>query len=182
MKNAKYAKLWEVFQSIITLSHGQPAFEKGFLINNELMVEKMKEKSGITSCFVYDTVKSSAVNFSEIPLTPRLKRNVRAARMRCQLHLEGQTKLTAESEKTSKSKAVPDEIRSVESKIKFSAETIASMSQEADALDMQAEEKRSFILLGRSNAFRQKTHESEANEQSLCTQARSLKEKLKFME
>jgi len=45
MKNANYAKLWEVFQSIIMLSHGQPAFEKGFSINNELMVEKMKKKS-----------------------------------------------------------------------------------------------------------------------------------------
>jgi len=105
MKNANYAKLWEVFQSIITLSHGQPAFEKGFSINNELMVEKMKKKSWITSCFVYDTVKSSAVHLSEIPLIPRLKRNVRAARRRYQLHWEYQRKLIAKSEKARKSKA-----------------------------------------------------------------------------
>ena len=44
-------------------------------------------------------MKNSAVHFSEIRLTPRLKRNVRAARMRYQLHLEDQRKLTAESEK-----------------------------------------------------------------------------------
>jgi len=56
------------------------------------------------------------------------------------------------------------------------------MSQEADALAVQAEKKRSFILLAKSNAFRQKMHESEANEQSLCEQARTFKEKLKFME
>jgi len=55
------------------------------------------------------------------------------------------------------------------------------MSQEADALAVQAEKKHSFILLAKSNAFRQKMHESEANEQSLCEQARTLKEKLKFM-
>jgi len=42
----------------------------------------MKEESLTASRFVYDTVKSSAVHFSEIRLTPRLKRNVRAARMR----------------------------------------------------------------------------------------------------
>jgi len=70
MKNAKYAKLWEVFQIIFALSHGEAAVERGFLINNELMVENMKEESLIAGRFVYDTVKSSAVHFSEIPLTP----------------------------------------------------------------------------------------------------------------
>jgi len=70
MKNAKYAKLWEVFQTMFTLSHGQAAFEKGFSINNKLMVENMKEESLIASRFVYHTVKTSAVHFSEIRLTP----------------------------------------------------------------------------------------------------------------
>jgi len=134
MKNANYAKLWEVFQIISTLSHGQAALERGFLINNELMVENMKEESLTASRFVYDTVKNSAVHFSEIRLTPRLKQNDRAARMRYQLHLEDQRKLTAGSEKARKRKAVQDKIRSVESKRKLLKESIASMSQEADAL------------------------------------------------
>jgi len=56
------------------------------------------------------------------------------------------------------------------------------VSQAADALAVQAEKKVSFILLAKSNAFRQKIHESKANEQSLCEQAHSLNEKLKFME
>jgi len=34
------------------------------------MVENMKEESLIASHFVYETVKSSAVNFSEIRVTP----------------------------------------------------------------------------------------------------------------
>ena len=70
MKNAKYAKLWEVFQIIFALSHGQAAVERGFLINNELMVENMEEESLIASCFVYDTMNNSAVHFSEIRVTP----------------------------------------------------------------------------------------------------------------
>jgi len=73
MKSAKYAKLWGVFQIIFTLCHGQAAVERGFSINNELMVENVKEKSLIASPFVYDTVKSSAVHFSEIRLNRRLK-------------------------------------------------------------------------------------------------------------
>ena len=135
IKNANYAKLWEVFQIIFTLSHGQAALEKSFLMNNGLMVENIKEESLTASRFVYDTVKNSAVHFSEIRLSPRLKRNVRAARIRYQLHLEDQRKLTAESEKARKRKAVQDKIRSVESKRKLLKESIASiMSQEADAL------------------------------------------------
>ena len=134
MMNANYAKLWEVFQIIFALSPGQAALERGFLINKGHMVENMKEESVTASRFVYDTVKNSAVHFSEIRLTPRLKRNVRATKMRYQLHLEDQRKLTAESEKGRKRKAVQDKIRSVESKRKLLKENIASMSQEADAL------------------------------------------------
>ena len=78
--------------------------------------------------------------------------------MKCQLHVENQRKLTAESEKARKRKAGQDEIRAVESKRKLLEESIASMSQEADALTMQAEKKHSFILLAQSNAFRQKNH------------------------
>ena len=72
MKNAKYAKLWEIFQIIFTLSHGQAVIERGFLINNELMVENIKKESSIVGRFVYDKVKSSPVHFSQIPLTPIL--------------------------------------------------------------------------------------------------------------
>ena len=64
MKNPNYAKLWKVFRIIFTLSHGQAALKRGFLINNELTVENMKEQSLTASRFVYDTVKSSAVLIS----------------------------------------------------------------------------------------------------------------------
>jgi len=49
IKNANYAELWEVFQIIFMLSHGQAALERGFLINNGLMVENIKEESLIAS-------------------------------------------------------------------------------------------------------------------------------------
>ena len=109
-KDAKYAKLWEVFQIIFTLSHGQAAVERGFSINNELLVENMQEKSLVASRFVYASVKSSDAHFSDISYTPRLKLNVREARMRYQVHLEEQKKLTIESKKARKRKAAEEEI------------------------------------------------------------------------
>jgi len=170
-------KLWKVFQIIFTLSHDQAAVERGFLINNELMVENMKEESLIASHFVYDTVKGSAVHFSEIQLTPRLKRNVPAARMRYQLDLEDQRKLTAESEKTIKRKAVQDKIHTVESKRKLLKESIASMSQEADALAMQAE-KSTVLFYWLSPTFLDKKFMKTKQMSKACKQACSLKEKL----
>jgi len=119
MKNAKYAKLWEVFQIIFTLCHGQAAVEKGFSINSELMVENMKEESLIAS-FVYDTVKSSAVHFSEVRLNCRLKQNVWAVRMRYQLHLQHQRKLTVESEKARKQRGKLYKMKSVQLNLKES--------------------------------------------------------------
>ena len=79
--------------------------------------------------------------------------------MRYQLYLEDQRKLTAESEKTRKKKAVQDEIRVVESKRKFLTESIASMSQEADALAVQAEKNLFYFpgfrhLRAATNIFR----------------------------
>ena len=50
----------------------------------------------------------------ELFFTPRLKRNVRAARMRYQLYLEKQRKLHTKSDKGKKRKAVEDGIRKVE--------------------------------------------------------------------
>jgi len=73
MKNAIICQALGSFQIIFTLSHGQAALERGFLINNGLMVENMKEESLTASRFVYDTEKNSAVHFSEIRLTSRLK-------------------------------------------------------------------------------------------------------------
>jgi len=105
----------------------------------------MKEESLIASRFVYDRVKSSAVHFGEIRLNRRLKRNVRAVRMRYQLHLEDERKLTVESEKATKVKAVQDEIRAVQSIRKLLKESIASTSQEADALAVQAEKAQFFF-------------------------------------
>ena len=66
--------------------------------------------------------------------------------------LEDQRKLTAESEKARKRKAVQDKIRSVESKRKLLKESIASMSQEADVLAVQAE-KKLFYFPGKVQCF-----------------------------
>ena len=70
IKDAKHAKVWEVFRFIFTLSHSQAAVEKGFSVNSELLVENLQEKTLIASRFVYSSVKSDANQFCELFLPP----------------------------------------------------------------------------------------------------------------
>ena len=43
MNDAKHIKLWEVFRIIFMLLHGQAAVEKGFSVNNKLLVKNLKK-------------------------------------------------------------------------------------------------------------------------------------------
>ena len=86
MKNAKHAMVWEVFRIIFMLLHGPAAVERGFSVNSKRLVENLQEKTLVASHFVYSSVKSNANHFSELSFTPRLKQNVREARMRYQLY------------------------------------------------------------------------------------------------
>ena len=56
------------------------------------------------------------------------------------------------------------------------------MSLEAYKSTTEAEFKRNFTLLAKSNAFRLKICESEENEKKFCDQVGVLKKKLKIME
>ena len=76
----KDAKVWEIFRIIFMLSHGQAAVERAFSVNSKLLVKNLQEKTVVSSCFVYSSVKSDANHFNELSFTPRLKGNVWAAR------------------------------------------------------------------------------------------------------
>ena len=53
-QNKKYAALWKVIVFVFTLSHGQSQIERGFSINNELVVENLKSQSLISQRLVCD--------------------------------------------------------------------------------------------------------------------------------
>ena len=124
---------------------------------------------------MYSSVKSDAIDFSELFFTPTLKQNVQAARMRHQLYLEEQRKLHAKSDKAKKRRAVKDKIGEVDCKRKLLNKNIQAMSLEADKLAIEAEVKHNLTLLAKSNAFRQKIRESKENEKKFCDQVRVLK-------
>lgn len=167
---------------LLTISHGQASVERGYSVNNELLVENMQEKTVVTLRTVYDSIQATGQHFTELPFTPRLKRHVRASRMRYQQYLADQKKSQTDNEKSSKRKALQEDIQSAEKKRKLLKDSMESMTKEADQLAKKAETKHDFTLLAKSNAFRQKVSEKADEYLKLEKKLQDLKQKLKSME
>ena len=52
-----HEELWEVFEVVCTLSHGQSFTERGFSVNKEVIDHSMKEKSITSQGSVYDGIQ-----------------------------------------------------------------------------------------------------------------------------
>ena len=109
-KDAKHSKMWEVFRIIFTLSHSLAGVKGGFSVNSELLVENLQEETLVASRSVCSSVKSDANHFSELSFSSRLKRNVRAARMRISCIKKSKRNFMLKAKKW---KAVEDEIGEV---------------------------------------------------------------------
>ncbi|KAJ8043443.1 hypothetical protein HOLleu_10524 [Holothuria leucospilota] len=156
LKNTKFAKLWDVFKLLLTLSHGQASVERDYLVNKDMLVENMQEKTLVALRTVYDSIAATGQDFTEVPFTPRMKRNIKAARMRYKKYLDDQRKAKGENEKAKKRKAVQDELHDRQKKKKLIESAIDIMKKEADDLAQKAERRHDFSLLTKSNAFRRK--------------------------
>lgn len=82
MGERKYRSLWELVKMLLTISHGQASVERGYSVNKELLIENMQEKTLVALRKVHDAVSSTLTDISELSLTPKLKQNLKAARMR----------------------------------------------------------------------------------------------------
>lgn len=72
----------------------------------------MQERTVAAKLIVYDKVTSGGQHFTENPFTPRLKRNVKAAKMRYNQHLHDQRKAKGDNEK--QRRRFQDELNEVE--------------------------------------------------------------------
>ena len=147
-----------------------------------MLVENLQEKTVVALRTVYDGISATSQNFIELLFTPRLKRNVKAARMRYSQHLEDQKKAKAGREKDRKRKALQGELNEVQKNKKVIESTIDAMTKDADDLAQRAERRHNFALLSESNTFRKKVSEKTEESKKLQNKMDNLKEKLKDME
>ena len=66
---------------VLVLSHGNAVVESGFSINSDVLVENLKEESGVAQRQVFDGIQSSG-GISEVVITPSMMSYVRSSHSR----------------------------------------------------------------------------------------------------
>lgn len=124
-------------------------------------MENLKEESLVALRLVCDELKS--VDLHEVPITKELLSYARSARMRYQNYLDDQKKKKNEEEKTKKKTLKTEKLKSMKKRKLNLENAIETMTKEADAMALKAENKKDFTLLAKSNSFRLKTTQMAAD-------------------
>ena len=84
----QFAKLWDIFKLLVTISHGHASVERGYSVNKDMLIEK----TVVALRTVHDSISTLEDHFTKLPLTPAMKRHVMSARMRYVQYLDEQKK------------------------------------------------------------------------------------------
>ena len=78
-KNKTYSSLWKVLIFSFVLSHGQSEIERGFNINDNLLVENLKTESLTAQKSVQDFINASEVSVDKMEIDNVLIKSCKAA-------------------------------------------------------------------------------------------------------
>ena len=152
----QFAKLWDIFKMLLTISHGQASVERGYSFNKDILIENLHEKTVVALRTVHDSISTLEDHFTKLPLTPAMKRHVMSVRMRYGQYLDEQKKESLHEQQRKKWKGVQLSIREAERKKSKVDTSIDILGKEADDLAKSAEAKHDFTLLTKSNALKLK--------------------------
>ena len=178
----QFAKLWNIFKMLLSISHGQAFVERGYSVNKDMLIENLLEKTVVTLRTVHDSISTLEDHFTKLPLTPAMKRHVMSAIMRYGQYLDEQKKESLNEQQRKKRRGVQLSIREAERKKSKVDTSIDIIGKEADDLAKSAEAKHDFTLLTKSNALRLKVAQQSQKIPKLEKELKVLKEKLKSLE
>ena len=69
----KFSTLWNVMMFVFTMFYGQSNVERGFNINDDIVVENLKKESLIAQQLIYDHIHVKVVGVHDIVLTDKLR-------------------------------------------------------------------------------------------------------------
>ena len=69
----KFSALWNVMMFVFTMFYGQSNVERGFNINDDIVVENLKKESLIAQQLIYDHIHVKVVGVHDIVLTDKLR-------------------------------------------------------------------------------------------------------------
>ena len=74
-ENSAYTNMWKVMQYVFTLPHGQSHVERGFNINDDIMVVNMKAESLVAQRLVYDYMSVNSIAPHNIKIDNKMQRS-----------------------------------------------------------------------------------------------------------
>ena len=176
----QFAKLWNIFKMLLSISHGQASVERGYSVNKDMLIENLHEKTVVALRTVHDSIPTLEDHFTKLSLTPAMKRHVMSARMRYGQYLDKQNKEGLNEQQRKTRKGVQLSIREAERKKSKMDTSIDILGK--DDLAKSAEAKHDFTLLTKSNALRLKVAQQSQEIPKLEKELKELKEKLKSLE
>ena len=170
----KFPDFCLVIKLVLTLSHGQASVERGFSVNENLMVENLKESYLVAQRIIYDYMKSKELNPETIDITKHLVVGVRSAKQKYTAHLEEQKKAKKLSDKEKRQKALQDHIDEVLQKKRALEKMCDSLQVDFENLVSEAKTKNDMTYVVKANALKRKVNEKSEEMKKLEETAKEL--------
>ena len=150
-----YKHAWMVMTFLFTLSHGQSQVERGFNINDDIMVENLHNGLLIAQRIVYDHMKCNNFEPQNYEIGQKFCASILSAYSKYKIGRDQKEKDTIESEKQQRLKVIESKIHERERKISIVKSTISKLEKVADECYDNAEKLDVDIatLLSKGKAF-----------------------------
>ena len=128
----EYASLWKVYVFVFVLSHGQNAVERGFSVNENMLVENLEYQSLIGQRMVYDHMFSQKIKLESYEPPLDLIKSCSKAYSRYAEALKSCAALKKEEEVSRKRKLAIEDIAEVKQRKANIEECIGCLGKEVD--------------------------------------------------
>ena len=154
---------------LFTLSHGQSQVERGFNINDDIMVENLHNGLLIAQRIVYDHMKRNNFEPQNYDIGQKFCASILSAYSKYKIGRDQKDKDTTESEKQQRLKVIESKIHERERKISIVKSTISKLEKVADECYDNAENLDVDIatLLSKGKAFRKSIKEKKMKRRKL---------------
>ena len=129
--NKKYESLWPVCIFTFTFSHGQSHVERGFNINDDILVPNLSEDSLISQRLSYDSLKVSGQDAHNLIITDEMRRSCLTAGSRYNKALEESRKKKILTDNEKKKAEISNEICGLKRQIDEVKKTKQTLETEA---------------------------------------------------
>ena len=156
----EYARIWEIVQLVLLLSHGQASIERGFSLNKQASDVNMEKDTLVARRIIKDHVIAIG-GVEKLTITKELLKSCRAASSRYKTNLEEKKAKKKAQVENNKRKAAEEELLVLKRRRDTLEADAKHFNDDADKNSEKAERLGCLRLLSTANASRQKAKEKQ---------------------